>query len=199
MLVERDLPLAMPQLVATAFGAFPATHGQAQAALLHFIDERLLGYLRDTGYSAREVDAVTALRPERWGSLPQRLAAVRVFATLPEAPALAAANKRVGNILKKSDEADTLDDLDPARLVEPAEQALATALEDVAPQANAAFDRGDHTASLQALAVLKGPVDDFFECVMVNADDPALRRNRLALLSRLHAAMNRVADLSRLA
>ncbi len=199
MLVERDLPLALPQLVATAFGAFPATHGQAQAALLHFIDERLLGYLRDTGYSAREVDAVTALRPERWGSLPQRLAAVRVFATLPEAPALAAANKRVGNILKKSDQADTLDDLDPARLVEPAEQALATALEDVAPQANAAFDRGDHAASLQALAVLKGPVDDFFECVMVNADDPALRRNRLALLARLHAAMNRVADLSRLA
>ncbi len=201
MLVERDLPLAVPELLATAFRAFPEGHGQAQAALLHFIDERLLGYLRDAGYSAHEVDAVTALRPERFGSLPPRLAAVRAFAGLPEAPALAAANKRVGNILRKSDEADArtaLATVDPARLVEPAEQALATALAAVAPQADAAFERGDLAASLQCLAALKAPVDRFFEDVMVNADDPALRRNRLALLARLHAAMNRVADLSRL-
>jgi glycyl-tRNA synthetase beta chain len=199
MLVERDLPLALPELVAMAFRAFPSTHGQAQAAVLHFVYDRVVGYLRDAGYSAYEVDAVLALRPDRWGSLPQRLAAVRAFAALPEAAALAAANKRVGNILKKSEGAGVPAEVDTALLVEPAEQALAAALAAVAPQADAAFERHDYTASLQALAALKAPVDAFFEAVMVNADDPALRNNRLALLARLHAAMNRVADLSRLA
>jgi glycyl-tRNA synthetase beta chain len=121
---------------------------------------------------------------------------------LPEAPALAAANKRVGNILKKSEGAEaasTAVPLDPALLREPAEVALAAALAAAAPLADAAYERGDYAASLQALAVLKTPVDAFFDGVMVNAEDPALRRNRLALLGSLHAAMNRVADLSRLA
>jgi glycyl-tRNA synthetase beta chain len=114
---------------------------------------------------------------------------------------LAAANKRVGNILKKSDDAagGGATALNPALLVEPAEVALAQALQAVAPPAEAAFARADYTASLQALAALKAPVDAFFDKVMVNADDPALRANRLRLLSMLHAAMNRVADLSRLA
>jgi glycyl-tRNA synthetase beta chain len=89
--------------------------------------------------------------------------------------------------------------VDPARLVEPAEQALAAALDAVAPRAEAAFAAGDLTASLQALAALKAPVDAFFDAVMVNAEDPALRANRLALLRALHRAMNRVADLARLA
>ena len=198
MLVERDLPLVVPELVAIAFRAFAAGHGQAQAEVQHFIFERLVGYLRDAGYSAREVDAVVALRPERWGDLPRRLAAVRAFAVLPEAPALAAANKRVGNILKKSDAA-VAQSVNEALLVEPAEQALAAALAQVQPAADAAFERGDQSASLQTLAALKAPVDAFFDAVMVNADDPSLRANRLALLARLHAAMNRVADLSRLA
>ncbi len=197
MLIERDLPLAVPQIVATAFHAFPPGHGQAQAEVQHFLFERLVGVLRDQGYSALEVDAVVALRP-RWGELPRRLAAVRAFAALPEAAALAAANKRVGNILKKSDAAPSTA-VDTGLLVEPAEAALAAALASTAPLADAAFERGDYTASLQTLAALKSPVDDFFDAVMVNADDDALRRNRLALLARLHAAMNRVADLSRLA
>ncbi|MBK1711762.1 glycine--tRNA ligase subunit beta [Rubrivivax gelatinosus] len=198
MLVEKALPLSVPALVSAAFAAFPAGHGQAQAEVLRFLDERLVGWLREQGYSAHEVDAVVALRTERWAELPQRLAAVRAFAALPEAPALAAANKRVGNILKKSDET-TGGAVDAARLVEPAEAALFDALGRVAPQADAAFARGDYAASLQALAALKAPVDAFFDAVMVNAEDPALRRNRLALLGTLHAAMNRVADLSRLA
>ena len=197
MLVERDLPLALPQLVASAFKAFPEGHGQAQAEVAHFLYERLVGYLRDQGASAHEVDAVVALRPARWGELPQRLAAVRAFASLPEALALAAANKRVGNILRKSD-APMAAGVDAALLVEPAEAALAAALAQAAPRADAAFDAGDYTASLQALAVLKAPVDAFFEAVMVNAEDPALRANRLALLLQLQTAMNRVADLSRL-
>jgi len=198
MLVEKALPLSVPALVSAAFAAFPAGHGQAQAEVLRFLDERLVGWLREQGYSAHEVDAVVALRTERWAELPQRLAAVRAFAALPEAPALAAANKRVGNILKKSDEAAG-GAVEPARLVEPAEAALFDALGRVAPLADEAFARADYTASLQALAALKAPVDAFFDAVMVNADDPALRRNRLALLGTLHAAMNRVADLSRLA
>jgi glycyl-tRNA synthetase beta chain len=198
MLIERDLPLAVPDLVAVAFAAFPPTHGQMQAEVTHFMFDRLVGTLREQGYSAQEVDAVVALRPGRWGDIPRRLAAVRAFATLPEASALAGANKRVSNILKKAEGAVPAD-VNAALLAEPAEQALAVALQTIAPPADAAFDRGDYSASLQALAALKAPVDAFFEHVMVNADDPALRANRLALLAGLQRAMNRVADLSRLA
>ena len=208
MLIERDLPLEIGTLVGQAFGAFAPAHGQAQAELTHFLYERLTGYLRDQGYSAQEVDAVLALRPEHWAEMPKRLAAVRAFAGLPEAASLAAANKRVGNILKKSvagagpagpaGPAGSAA-VQPALLREPAEAALYAALQAVRPAAGAAFDAGDYGASLQALAMLRAPVDAFFEGVMVNADDAALRSNRLALLGSLHAAMNRVADLSRLA
>ncbi len=198
MLIERELPLDAVQLVAQAFHAFPAGHGQAQAELGLFLRERLVGYLRDGGYSAQEVEAVVEARPAHWADMPRRLAAVRSFTALPEAASLAAANKRVGNILRKS-EGGGGDAVDPALLREPAEQALAEALAAVQPRADAAFERGDHAASLSALAALKAPVDAFFDAVMVNADDPALRNNRLALLTQLHAAMNRVADLSRLA
>ena len=197
MLIERDLPLSLPGLVDAAFAAFPAGHGQAQAEVTHFMFDRLVGALREQGFSAQEVDAVVALRPERWGEIPKRLAAVRSFAALPEAAALAAANKRVGNILKKAE--GEARGVDTALLVEPAEQALAAALAEIGPAADAAFARGDYTASLQALAALRTPVDAFFEGVMVNADDAALRDNRLALLRTLHASMNRVADLARLA
>jgi len=198
LLIERELPLELPPLIGDAFKAFPATHGQAQAEVGFFLRERLTGYLREAGYSAQEVEAVVEARPERWAEVPKRLAAVRAFAALPEAASLAAANKRVGNILKKSDigfEAV----VNPALFREPAEAALGAALSAVKPQADSAFDRGDYTASLQALAALKAPVDDFFDAVLVNADDPALRANRLGLLATLHAAMNRVADLSKLA
>ena len=198
MLIEGELPLDIHRLVGQAFAAFPQGHGQAQAEVGFFLRERLAGYLREQGYSAQEVDAVVEARPERWAEIPKRLAAVRAFAALPEAASLAAANKRVGNILKKS-EAGAGAPVQAALLKEPAEAALHEALAAVQPAADAAFERGDYTASLQALAALKAPVDAFFDGVMVNADDPALRNNRLALLGGLHAAMNRVADLSRLA
>ena len=123
---------------------------------------------------------------------------MRAFAALPEAPALAAANKRVGNILKKAEGA-VEPNVNDALLVEPAEKALADALKLTAPKADAAWAAGQYAENLQALAALKGPVDDFFDKVMVNAEDPALKANRLGLLATLHAAMNRVADLSRLA
>ncbi|MBX3586061.1 MAG: glycine--tRNA ligase subunit beta [Ramlibacter sp.] len=163
-----------------------------------FVFDRLAGSLREQGYSAQEVDAVLALRPQRLGDVAKRLAAVRAFAALPEAPALAAANKRIGNILKKADGA-----VDPhvseVLLREDAEKALYAAMQKVAPQANAQFEAGDYTASLQTLAALRAPVDAFFEGVMVNAEEMDLRLNRLGLLATLHGAMNRVADLSRLA
>ena len=161
--------------------------------------DRLSGNLREQGYSAQEVESVLALCPQRLADVPPRLAAVRAFAALPEAAPLAAANKRVGNILKKVEGAAIEPRVDAALLAEPAEAALAEALAVVRPAADAAFERGDYTASLQALAALEAPVDAFFDTVMVNADDPALRANRLGLLATLHAAMNRVADLSKLA
>ena len=197
MLVERELALDLHPLIAAAFHVFPAGHGQVQAELGLFLHERLLGTLREQGYSAQEVDAVLALRPERLAEVPRRLAAVRAFAGRPEAASLAAANKRVANILRKS-ESEAGGAVDAALLHEPAEAALYAALEQVAPVADAAFERGDHAASLLALAALKAPVDAFFEVVMVNADDPMLRANRLALLAALHRAMNRVADLGKL-
>ena len=198
MLIERELPLELAHLVAIAFAAFPATHGQAQAELSYFLRERLVGYLREAGHAVQDVEAVIEARPPRWAEFPKRLAAVRAFKALPESQPLAAANKRVGNILKKSEE-KVAPVTDAALFVEPAERALADALEAVAPRSEQAFAAGDYTGSLQALAALKTPVDAFFDAVMVNAEDAKLRANRLGLLAKLHEAMNRVADLSKLA
>jgi glycyl-tRNA synthetase beta chain len=197
MLVEKDLPLELAGLLALAFGVFKDAPAQAQAQLTDFIYDRMAASLREQGYTAQEVDAVLALRPQRLGDVPKRLAAVRAFAALPEAPALASANKRIGNILKKADQADA--HVNPALLKEPAEQALYAAMKDAAPKAATQFQAGDYTSSLQTLAVLRAPVDAFFDGVMVNAEEADLRLNRLGLLATLHQAMNRVADLSRLA
>ena len=198
MLVEKDLPLELTALVQSAQPAFGDKITDASAALSDFIYERLAGSLREQGYSAQEVDAVLSLRPQRLGDVAKRLAAVRAFAALPEAPALAAANKRVGNILKKV-EGTVEANINDALLQEAAEKALADALKSVAPAADKAWAAGNYTENLQALAALKAPVDAFFDGVMVNAEDPALKANRLGLLATLHAAMNRVADLSKLA
>jgi glycyl-tRNA synthetase beta chain len=198
MLIERELPLEAGELISTAFHAFGPSHGQAQAELGFFLRERLVGYLRDAGYGAQEVEAVLEARPLVWADIPRRLVAVRAFRQLPEAEALAAANKRVGNILRKSEEGAAAE-VDTGLLKERAEQALYEALSTVAPKSEASFAAGDYTGSLQALAALKTPVDAFFDDVMVNVEDTALRANRLGLLARMHAAMNRVADLSRLA
>jgi len=191
MLIERDLPLDIDQLL------WDAKMAVGRDELLDFIYDRLTGLLREQGYTPQEVDAVVSQRPRRLGEVPKRLAAVRAFAALPEAASLAAANKRVGNILKKA-EGEVQATVDADLFQEAAERALHAALAEVEPVANAAFEAGDYTASLQALAALKAPVDTFFDQVMVNADDPAVRANRLGLLARLHQAMNRVADLAQL-
>ncbi len=199
MLAEGNLDLPLNALLAVSGQAFAGIEGfqAAETALADFIYERLAGSLREQGYTAQEVDAVVSQRPQRLGDIPKRLAAVRAFSALPEAAALAAANKRVGNILKKV-EGSVEAVVDNALLKEAAEVALHDALVDVVPRADAAFVTGDYTESLTALAALRTPVDAFFDGVMVNADDPALRANRLGLLAKLHAAMNQVADLSKL-
>ena len=199
MLVEKDLPLEMNALLAGAVPAFGDKITDASAQLADFIYDRLAGSLREQGYSAQEVDAVLALRPQRLALVEKQLAAVRAFAALPESPALAAANKRVGNILKKAEVEGPVDaHVNPELLQEKAEQDLYAALQRFVPEANAQFDAGDYTASLQTLAVLRAPVDAFFDDVMVNAEQLDVRMNRLGLLKMLHNAMNRVADLSRL-
>ncbi|PTT34690.1 glycine--tRNA ligase subunit beta [Acidovorax sp. HMWF018] len=200
MLVEKDLPLDLSALLAGAVPAFGDKITDATPALADFIYDRLAGSLREQGYSAQEVDAVLALRPQRLALVEKQLAAVRAFAALPESPALAAANKRVGNILKKAEVEGPVDaHVNPNLLQEKAEQDLYAALQRFVPEANAQFDAGDYTASLQTLAVLRAPVDAFFDDVMVNAEQLDLRLNRQGLLKTLHEAMNRVADLSRLA
>jgi glycyl-tRNA synthetase beta chain len=197
MLVEKDLPLGLPELLALAAPVFGDKITDASSALIDFIYDRLAGSLREQGFSAQEVDAVMALRPTRLGQVGQLLSAVRAFAALPESPALAAANKRIGNILKKAGEVDP--HVNPALLQEEAEKNLHAVMHRLLPESEAQFQAGDYTASLQTLAALRAPVDAFFDDVMVNAEAMDLRLNRQGLLKSLHVAMNRVADLSRLA
>jgi glycyl-tRNA synthetase beta chain len=197
MLMEKDLALDWRQLLAMAVPVFGDKITDPSEALTTFLFDRLAGSLREQGYSAQEVDAVLALHPARLGQVPKLLAAVRAFAALPESPALAAANKRIGNILKKADEVDP--HVNPALLKETAEQALHQVMQRLLPESEALFKAGDYTGSLQTLAALRSPVDAFFDDVMVNAEEMDVRLNRQGLLKCLHVAMNRVADLSRLA
>lgn len=198
ILVERDLDVSLHELINDAFAAFPRDLiGQAHTDLSIFMLDRFGGLLREQAFTAQEVDAVMSLNPVRLNLVPKQLAAVRAFAALPEAPALAAANKRISNILKKAQDVDA--HVSEVLLKESAEVVLYAALRDVVPKANAQFESGDYTASLQSLAALRAPVDAFFDGVMVNAEEMDLRLNRQGLLKSLHDAMNRVADLSKLA
>ncbi|MDR2093117.1 MAG: glycine--tRNA ligase subunit beta [Azoarcus sp.] len=201
ILMEGRVTMSFVSLLKVAADSFKEMHDDGilnSNSLQDFIYERLAGYLREQGYTAQEVDAVRKKRPWLLASIPKRLAAVRAFSALPEAAALAAANKRIGNILKKRGETTIPLGFDPNLLKEDAEIALARALDNIKPKADAAFDAGDYTGSLKILAALRAPVDDFFDKVMVNTEDVALRANRRALLAHLHSAMNRVADISRL-
>ncbi len=197
MLVDGKLPLSLDDVMQIALKQFDST-AETLAAVKAFCYDRLSVNLRDQGASSLEVDSVLSLTPELLSDIPKRLEAVRTFTSLAEAPALAAANKRVGNILKKID-GEVKAQIDDVLLQEPQEKALASALAKTKPEADKHFENGDYTASLQALAALKGPVDEFFDNVMVNADDSALKANRQGMLATLHQAMNRVADLSKLA
>jgi len=202
MLVEKRLALGMSDLLALAAGVFEGQAGfkDPTVEVKAFMLDRLRGLLRDRGFSPNEVEAVLAQNPDRVDDVVGRLEAVQAFAALPESASLAAANKRITNILKKNEEALAgAGAVDPALLQDAAEKALFASVERVQPQVDAAFAGGDFSGTLKTLAQLRDDVDAFFNDVMVMAEDQSLRNNRLALLQRLHGMMNRVADISKLA
>ncbi|WP_025601647.1 glycine--tRNA ligase subunit beta [Burkholderia sp. WSM2230] len=201
ILVEKQLAVDFVELLRTTHAQFAALPNVADStqAIYEFSMDRLRGLLRERGHALGEIDAVLALEPSRLDDIVARLDAVREFAALPEAASLAAANKRISNILKKSESVAGNGGVQPALLVEAAEKALHAQLEQVAPRVQSQLAARDYTGALTALAALREPVDTFFNDVMVNAEDPALRANRLALLGALHQQMNCVADISRLA
>jgi glycyl-tRNA synthetase beta chain len=199
ILMEVPLPLDMAELVADAAAGFAPGRLNAkdfQGQLLDFMFERLRNVLREAGHAVDAVDAVLALRPTRIDLVPAKLDAVRVFRALPEAEALAAANKRIVNILRKAEAVPSEPDF--ALLQEDAEKALFRQVVDVAPRVRSHVANEDYTEALCVLAGLRSAVDAFFDGVMVMVDEPLTRQNRLALLGQLAALMNRVADLSRL-
>jgi len=202
MLVEKRLPLELSDMLRDAVTTFSdqAAFKDPSAEVTVFMLERLRGLLRERGFSPNEVEAVLAQNPDRVDDVVGRLEAVQAFAALPEAASLAAANKRITNILKKNEEALAgAGAVNPALLQDEAEKNLAAAVTRVQPEVDAAFAAGDFSGTLKTLAQLREPVDAFFNDVMVMADDIALRNNRLALLASLHGMMNRVADISKLA
>src|SRR3989454_856386 len=184
ILVERGLELSLFELV-------------KREDVASFIFERARGYFQERGYSAVEVDAVLSLRPARLDLVPRQLQAVRAFSAMPEAESLAAANKRIGNILKQAETVPP--GFDIALMVLPEEKALASTFKQLQPNVDDALRSLDYTAALKQLASLKAPVDAFFDKVMVMDKDPRVRANRIGFLGTLHVTMNRIADLSKLA
>ncbi|MEO7954607.1 MAG: glycine--tRNA ligase subunit beta [Polaromonas sp.] len=200
---ESLFELQLPALLDFTWKQFPIglLAQETLAQLTEFIYDRFHHRLVGLGgHRVEIVDAVVSQRPPLHEIL-GRIRAVSDFAALPEAPALAAANKRIANILKKAGDAEQVVDAHVSELLlqEPAEKALYAAVQEVVPSADAHFDAGRYAESLLALAALRAPVDAFFDGVMVNAEQLDLRLNRQGLLKKLHLAMNRVADLSRLA
>jgi glycyl-tRNA synthetase beta chain len=201
ILVEHQLPLSLQELVDEAFGRYPQAIGQARADAQIFILNRFEGYLKDRGFSTLQVNAVLSTHPAQLSLVPRQLEAVKAFQALPEAESLAAANKRIANILKQAEAKgeSSSGNANLKELKEPAERSLFQALQEASAKAASLFDHGDYAGYLKTFAVLKAPVDAFFEAVMVMAEEKALRTNRLALLRDLRDAMNRVADISKLA
>jgi glycyl-tRNA synthetase beta chain len=197
IVVEKQLSLSLGNLAEAAFEPFS---NKAPVELVDFINDRFAGYLKDLGYSALQVDAVLSRNRLRPSLVTRQLEAVKAFQALPEAESLAAANKRVANILKQAEaKGESYSNVEPGELAEPAERELLEAIRSASDKAKALFDRGDYAGYLTTFSVLKAPIDTFFDKVMVMADDPKLRRGRLALLHDLREAMNRVADISKLA
>ncbi|MHB1589989.1 MAG: glycine--tRNA ligase subunit beta [Sulfuricella sp.] len=200
ILAESSLPLDLAQLLQLAKSLFPAEMLADSVALdVHgFMLERLKNYLRDKGFAPDEIDAVVGQAPTRIDRVIPRLEAVRAFKKLPEAEALAAANKRIQNILRKAGETP-VGEPDLALMSEAAEKALFGAVNELAPSVTSWVRNGGYTEALTALAGVRAEVDTFFDQVMVMADEPQLRNNRLALLRNLGKLMNQVADISKLA
>ncbi|MDP2792720.1 MAG: glycine--tRNA ligase subunit beta [Sulfurisoma sp.] len=198
ILMETPLPLDLAELIDEAAAGFGAglLSGDYKAQLRDFMLERLRGQLRDSGFDQKLVDAVLALRPTRIDKVPAKLAAVKAFVQLPEAEALAAANKRIVNILRKTE--GVAGEVDVALLQEPAEKALFARVTAIEPSIRSFVANEDYADALKALAGLRFDVDAFFDGVMVMAEEPLTRANRLALLRQLAGLMNQVADISKL-
>jgi glycyl-tRNA synthetase beta chain len=199
ILMESPLPLDLAELIANAQAEYTAgvLTQPVSDPLLDFMLDRLRGLLKDAGHAQDAIEAVLAQRPTRIDCVPAKLAAVRDFQRLPEALALAAANKRIGNILKKAE--GQLPEPDVALLQEPAEKALFERVVLIAPLVRSHVANEDYADALKALAAVRVEVDQFFDAVMVNVDEPLLRANRLGLLKALFDQLNAVADISRLA
>ena len=197
ILVERALPVSLHELMSAAYRVLPKDIAQAHDAAEAFVLERMRGYLAERGYAATEVEAVLSRLFVRLDQVPRQLDAVRAFAGLPEAPSLAAANKRIANILKQAEGVPA--EFDAALFTQKEERELADAYAALQPGFEAAFKAGDYTGALKSLAALKDPVDAFFDKVLVMDPDERVRANRVGFLGKLHATMNRIADLSKLA
>ena len=200
ILIEAKLPVDLRRLIGLAKAAFSGVRGvrDASSEVEAFIHDRLRVYLREEGYTANQVEAVMSPPPLRIDLVPERLAALRSFVALPEAEALASANKRIVNILKKSG-SDAAPAVDRSLFADGAERDLFAEVQKLLPVVHGHVDRGEYTEALRALASARASVDRFFDDVLVMAEDPALRANRLALLRGLAEAMNQVADISKLA
>jgi glycyl-tRNA synthetase beta chain len=206
ILLEKKLPLNIRDVLQATVKQFPQeeVHQNSSVDVIHgFILDRLRAYLKDQqwdgkNYSTNEVESVVSQLPVVFGDVLERLKAVRLFSALDESTALAAANKRIGNILKKVDFAIPAS-VDNSLLALDAEKSLAKALDQILPQVNQSFKNGQFTEALQAFATLRVEVDNFFNDVMVMDPDTKLRDNRLALLAKMHGLMNQVADIGKLA
>jgi glycyl-tRNA synthetase beta chain len=197
ILVENKLHLSLFQLASAAFEPFQR---KMPDELTQFIYERFAGYLKDLGFSTLQIDAVLSMNPTSLAVVLDQLEAVKAFQALPEAESLAAANKRIVNILKQAEaKGESFANAERGELKEPAEKALLEAIRATTAKAKPLYEKGDYTGYLKSFSVLKAPVDTFFDKVMVMVEDDKLRRGRLALLRDLREAMNRVADLSKLA
>jgi glycyl-tRNA synthetase beta chain len=198
IVAENQLHLSLWDLVDAAFKAFAST---AQADLQMFFRERMRSYFLERGYTANEVEAVLSVSEGAISLVPKQLEAVRSFSALPESGSLAAANKRIANILRQAETKGESypPSADVSILKEPAEIALFDSLQFATRSAKPLIDSGDFAGYLKTFASLKSPVDSFFDKVMVMVDDGELRRNRLALLADMRKAMNRFSDISKLA
>ena len=199
ILIEKNLSLNLDVILKHAVDTFHGVTGFADPAdeLMEFILDRLRGYLRDQGFASHEIEAVMSAQPARISEVLTRLNAVRAFSALPEAQSLAAANKRIGNIIRKSDTVCGV--ADPKHMSHDAELDLYKAIEDVRQVVEKHYAARQYTEALLALAGLRPVVDRFFDQVLVNAEDPGVRVNRLRLLTELNQLMNKVADISKLA
>ena len=196
IIVEKNLPLDLEDLVTKSAALFgdKLTNQNVVADVVDFMLGRFRAWYQDEGIAVDVIQAVLARRPTRPADFDARVRAVSHFRTLDSAEALAAANKRVSNILAKADAA--IGEINLTACVEPAEKALAEAVLALRTEVQPLIAKGDYTAVLDKLANLRAPVDSFFDNVMVNAEDPALRQNRLAILNTLQGLFLQVADIS---